>query len=175
MAAKLTRPSHKIATQLHLVAESCNICSSRSRQPIWKVLDTPSYVICLVLCVSRIRPSGLLRFRISSATMNPFRCFGRTLWTGSWGGSVSIGPRLGAGRPGFVSRQGLEIFLLATASRPALGPTQPPIKWIPGILSPGLKRQRREADHSPPSSAEVKNVWRYTSTLPIRLHGVVLN
>jgi hypothetical protein len=29
---------------------------------------------------------------------------------------------------------------------------------------PGLKRPGREADHSPPSSAEVKNAWSYTST-----------
>jgi hypothetical protein len=29
MAAKLTRRTHKIAIQLHLVAESCTICSSR--------------------------------------------------------------------------------------------------------------------------------------------------
>jgi len=29
----------------------------------------------------------------------------------------------------------------------------------------------READHSPPSSAEVKNERSYTSTVPIRLHG----
>jgi hypothetical protein len=33
----------------------------------------------------------------------------------------------------------------------------------------------READHSPPFSAEVKNAWSYTSTPPIRLHGVVLS
>jgi hypothetical protein len=31
-----------------------------------------------------------------------------------------------------------------------------PIQWIPGDLSPGLKRPGREADHSPPTSAEVK-------------------
>jgi len=31
MAAKLTRLIHKIAIQLHLVAESCNVCSFRSR------------------------------------------------------------------------------------------------------------------------------------------------
>jgi hypothetical protein len=43
-----------------------------------------------------------------------------------------------------------------TASRRALGPTQPPIQWVPGTLSLGVKRQGREADHSPPSSAEVK-------------------
>jgi hypothetical protein len=44
MAAKLTRLTHKITMQLHLVAESCTICSSRSRQPVRKLLDTPSYM-----------------------------------------------------------------------------------------------------------------------------------
>jgi hypothetical protein len=34
-----------------------------------------------------------------------------------------------------------------------LGPTQPPIQWIPGALSLGVKRPGREAYHSPPSSA----------------------
>jgi hypothetical protein len=42
MAAKLTRLVHKIAIQLHLMAESCTICSSRSRRPVRKLLDTPS-------------------------------------------------------------------------------------------------------------------------------------
>jgi hypothetical protein len=37
-----------------------------------------------------------------------------------------------------------------------LGPTQTPIQWVPGALSLGVKRLGREADHSPPSSAEVK-------------------
>jgi len=39
---------------------------------------------------------------------------------------------------------------------------------------PGGKAARHEADQSPPSSADVKNTWVYTSTPPIRLHGVVL-
>jgi hypothetical protein len=43
-------------------------------------------------------------------------------------------------------------------------PTQPPIKWVPGAFSPGVKRSWREADHSPPTSAEVKNTWTYTSS-----------
>jgi hypothetical protein len=43
MAAKLTRLTHRIAIQLHLVAESCTICSSRSRWPVRKLWDTTSY------------------------------------------------------------------------------------------------------------------------------------
>jgi len=40
---------------------------------------------------------------------------------------------------------------------------------------PGGKRPGREADHSLPSSSRSKNEWSYTSTPPIRLHGVVLS
>jgi len=43
-----------------------------------------------------------------------------------------------------------------TTSRTALGPTQPPIQRVAGALSPRVKRSGREADHSRPSSAEVK-------------------
>jgi hypothetical protein len=41
MAAKLTRLTHKIAIQLHLVAESYTICSSRSRRPVRKLFIQP--------------------------------------------------------------------------------------------------------------------------------------
>jgi hypothetical protein len=44
------------------------------------------------------------------------------------------------------------IFLFSLASRPALGPIQPPIGWVPRV-----KRLGCEVDYSPPSSAEVKN------------------
>jgi hypothetical protein len=76
---------------------------------------------------------------------------------------------------GFDSRRGLGIFLFTTVSRTVLGPTQPPIQWVPGAPSLGVKRPGREVEHSPPSRAEVKNAWSYTSTLPVRLHGVVLS
>jgi hypothetical protein len=54
---------------------------------------------------------------------------------------------------GVRSPAGERIFPLASVSKPALGPTQPPVQWVPGVKA----RPRREADHSPQSSAEVKN------------------
>jgi hypothetical protein len=54
---------------------------------------------------------------------------------------------------------GAQIFLVTATSRLALGPTQPPIKWVLGALF------WIERDHSPPPSAKVKNAWNYTSTL----------
>jgi hypothetical protein len=62
-----------------------------------------------------------------------------------------------AGRPGFDSRQTQEVLLYPTESRHALAPTQPPTQWVEGPLSSEVERPGREADHSPPSSAEVKN------------------
>jgi hypothetical protein len=70
---------------------------------------------------------------------------------------------------------GAGIFLFITASRQALGPTQPPIQWIPGVLSLGVKRPGHEADHSPQCNAEVKNACSYIFTPSIRLNGVVLS
>jgi hypothetical protein len=55
-------------------------------------------------------------------------------------------------------------FLFSTSSRPALWFTQLTIQWVSGALYSGVKRPGREADHSPPTSAEVKKTWVYTST-----------
>jgi hypothetical protein len=61
--------------------------------------------------------------------------------------------RLEAGRPRFGSGKGMKgiVTVFATASRPALGSTQPSIQLVLGVRWP-----EREAGHSPPSSAEVK-------------------
>jgi hypothetical protein len=48
-------------------------------------------------------------------------------------------------------------------------------QWVSGDPSLEVKRSEREADHSPPSSADVKNAWSYACTPPIRLHGAVLS
>jgi hypothetical protein len=57
-------------------------------------------------------------------------------------------------------------------SRPASGPTQPPVQWVPG-LSWGQRQPGRDADHTPPSSAEVKKELSYTSTHPMGPSGHV--
>jgi hypothetical protein len=41
---------------------------------------------------------------------------------------------LRAERSGFDFRQGQEMFYYLAASRPALGPTQHPMQWVPGPL-----------------------------------------
>jgi hypothetical protein len=48
-------------------------------------------------------------------------------------------------------------FFFSIVSRPVLGPTQPPVQWVLGALSPGVKQHGHEADHSLPSSAKIKN------------------
>jgi hypothetical protein len=73
----------------------------------------------------------------------------------------------------FDSQRGLGIFLFA-ASRTALGLTQPPIQWVLGALSLGVKPPGCEAHHSPPSNAEVKECMELYLHPPIFLHGVVL-
>jgi hypothetical protein len=55
-----------------------------------------------------------------------------------------------------------------------LVPTEFPIKWVTAASSPEIKRQERESEYSP-TSDEVKNMWIYSSTPSVRLHGVLLN
>jgi hypothetical protein len=49
----------------------------------------------------------------------------------------------------FYSWQGQEFSLLA--SRLVLGPTQPPIQWVPRAFSQGINWSGHEADYSPPT------------------------
>jgi len=64
-------------------------------------------------------------------------------------------------------------FTFTMHNNPLSPPLRPDRLWGPpnlqsngnqGALSLGIQRLGREADYSPPSSAEIRNAWGYTST-----------
>jgi hypothetical protein len=68
--------------------------------------------------------------------------------------SVSIVSGYGLDDRGSILGRGKSIFPVASVSRPALGTTQPPIQWVLGVFSPGVKCVQCV---TPLSSAEVVN------------------
>jgi len=71
-----------------------------------------------------------------------------------------------AGWPGFNSHEGQWWDFFSSPPRPDLFWSPPSLLYSgTGALSPEVKRPEREADHLPPSNAEVKNVWCYISIL----------
>jgi len=95
-----------------------------------------------------------INFTSNSVCINKFAIGRYVIETG-----FSTETEVRAERLGFDSWWRQEVFLFATASRPAVEPFQPPIQWIQGAPSPEIKRQGSETDHSPPFSADVKNAW----------------
>jgi hypothetical protein len=74
---------------------------------------------------------------------------------------------------GVRSPAGAKNFSSNLCVRPALGPTQPPVQWVPGFLSPGVKRGRGLTLTTHPHL--VPRSWMsrsYTSSPPKRHHGV---
>ena len=61
--------------------------------------------------------------------------------------------RYGLDDPGIESRWGRD---LPHRSKLTLGPTQPPVQWVPNLSRKGGGGPRRGVDHPPPSSGEVK-------------------
>jgi hypothetical protein len=91
--------------------------------------------------------------------------------TQSRGSSVSIDARLRTGRPGFQFSEGavMEIFLFAIASRLALRPNHPPVRWVTGAFTRVVKLMTHL--HLVPKS----RMRGAITPLPICLHGVVLS
>jgi hypothetical protein len=150
-------------------------------QVVGKQMCLTSFTVCILLqqthgyVPSYIRHVSALRF-LPWTMCSYFVLFLATKKEPGQFSGIAMGYGLddrggGGSRPG----QGLRIFLLTIASKLALGPTQPPIQWVAGALSLGVKRPGREADRSPPSSAKVKNARSYTSAPSRRLHGVMLS
>ena len=68
--------------------------------------------------------------------------------------SAGIATRYELDGPGIESRWGRDF---PHPFRPSLGPSQPPIQWVPGLF-PGVKRPGRGVDHPPSSSARFKEI-----------------
>jgi hypothetical protein len=62
-------------------------------------------------------------------------------------------------------------FPLAFVSRPALGPTQPPVQWVPKVFLPGAKRSRGVTLSAHPNLVlRLRMSRNYTSCPPKHLH-----
>ena len=85
---------------------------------------------------------------------------------GGWGSSATIVTRLRAGRSGVQIQAGARNFRVPKNVQTGSG-THPASCSIEGVNRPG-----READHSPASSAEVRNEWKHSSTTHICIHGM---
>jgi len=86
-----------------------------------------------------------------------------TIYESSWDSAVGTVNRLWCGWPRnyasqFLARKG--DFFCSGMSRMDLQYTQFLIHWVLGTLDKEVKWARYEADHSPPTSAEVKNECR---------------
>lgn len=61
--------------------------------------------------------------------------------------------------PEFESRQPQRMLVFFKTPRLAVGPIQPPIEWVPALLSPVVERSGPEFDHAPPSATKDENKW----------------
>jgi hypothetical protein len=85
-------------------------------------------------------------------------------WTGD--SSVGTATRYGLDGPGIESRWGRDY---PHPPRPALGPTQPPIQWVPGVKRPGRGVDPPPYSHRAPG---LRTCLRYTSGRLLGLRGL---
>jgi hypothetical protein len=104
---------------------------------------------------ARLLPSTSLPVHYSSIILSLVKFEPLKAVNGSRDSSVGITTCYGLGGRGSIPDRD-KIFFSSPVLTQALKSTHPPIQWVSGLFSPGVKRQGREADHSPPSSAEVK-------------------
>jgi hypothetical protein len=96
------------------------------------------------------------------------------LWLAGWLSQYSVWLRTGRqGDCGSIPGRGERIFPLTSVSRPALGSIQPPVQWVLGVHSLGLKRGRGVTLTTHPHLMPRLRMSRsYTSSPPRRLRGV---
>jgi hypothetical protein len=123
-----------------------------------KLVNRIPQLKCLSLLIRTLIPNLTLLFHQNNCCL--------TLLDVRQDSAVSIVNKAGQLRGWSSSPDGGETFLISTSCRLVLGPTQPPIQWVLGTLSKGVKQLGLEASHQPPVSAKVKNMWICTSAPP---------
>jgi hypothetical protein len=83
--------------------------------------------------------------------------------------------RLRAGRSGLQIPTGAKELPLFHNAHMGSGSHPPSNSISTGTPSKGLKKPGLKSDRSPPSSVEVRNEWRQTSSTAICLHGLSKN
>jgi hypothetical protein len=71
---------------------------------------------------------------------------------------------------GSIPGRGKRIFPVTSVSRPALRPNQPPVQWVPEIISPELKHGRSVALTTYPHVVSRSRMSRAIPPPPWRLH-----
>jgi hypothetical protein len=158
----------------------------RSRITSWERLGMNRIVIAACLHLAKPGPHTKKKFIRIKCLCKPLHRSLRGEWTPGtvppessfWSafrrlrsrdGAVCIATGYGLDDRGVGVRVPVESRILFSPRRPdrLWGPAQPPpIQWVPEALSPGVKRSGREADYSPPASADFKKMWIYISTPP---------
>lgn len=65
---------------------------------------------------------------------------------------------------GWVVRDRQGIWIVCSAARPVMGPTQLSIQWVPVVLSSRINGPESEVEYLRPSIVEIKNIWSCTTT-----------
>ena len=88
--------------------------------------------------------------------------------------SAGRATKLRSGRPGSIPGNGKTFFFSSVCPDRLWGALSHLFTGHKGPPHPTveIKRPGREGDHSPPSSAEFRNEWSYTSTPQSFCHGV---
>jgi hypothetical protein len=122
--------------------------NTNSRIIWWIAQVTKFYIrhfpaLTSLLYLKVLRPDAILMFLTSAITYNTPKVVVEWLTLLLYirrrvsSGSIVSDYGLDDRAIGVRSPAGAKVFPLVSVSRPALGPTQPPVQWVPGVLSPG--------------------------------------